>query len=179
MGTGVSKPNQNIPDGINNNNEIILDQSYQLYIGIIIGLILASILYKDDFNTLGERMWCSAKKNVLCGGSGTLCNCNNNDRSSCKEKFSSKRCGGGGGDRIPPYYSMSRNALRDSGKECNTEVVKDYASYAVPYTEENSETFVSDGSYDEEYKTSPGSADVNMYRGINGYGRNYGPPTLP
>lgn len=150
-----------------------------LIIGIVIGFLFAFVLYKDNFTIKNmEKMWCNARKDTLCGGNGSLCDCNDKDRSSCKEKFGGRKCGNGIGDRIPPYYAMNRTALRNSCDKCNNYKHADYTQYALPH-KKNKENFVSDGTYDEEYIPPPGAIDVNLYRGEMGYGRNYGPPVLP
>lgn len=154
MGVGISKDPQNETNNIPIKSEILNDQACQISIGIVIGFMLAMLFYKDNFTiSRGDRMTRTEKKDTMCGG--------------------------GIGDRIPPYYAMSRTALRRSCKSCDNEKVKDYTKYAVPYNDNRSETFVSDGTYDEEYMPPPGAVDVNMYRGEMGYGRNYGPPVLP
>lgn len=134
-----------------------------LVFGIMIGIILSIVFVKDSF-------------------SGDLFNnvsYKYNFKRLFGERFGARRCSGAIGDRIPPYYAMTKTALRDSCKNCSNIKVKDYTRYAVPYNYNPRENFASDGTYDEEYIPPPGAVDVNLYRGEMGYGRNYGPPVVP
>jgi hypothetical protein len=161
---------------------IVSGNSCQLIIGIIVGFIFATFFYKELFVQCGiEDMLYVAKTNTIRGGNGSHYNINPNDKftDGFKESFNVKKCIGYSGDPISPYYSMDRTLLRKSGKKCNNKQLPDYTEYAVPYNDHLVENFDSDRTYDEGYLSSPGSIDVNIYKGFDGYGRNYGPPVLP